>query len=93
MVTVVKHEWHRVDSQFEFDFDEDLLSKIYPDYTEVEITDLLTSIENGEADIDEIVSEALDNNVDIDWDPVYDDWYTHRKGGYDVTFEVKDSDE
>jgi hypothetical protein len=30
MVTIVKHEWHQVDSQFEIELDEALLSEIYP---------------------------------------------------------------
>lgn len=93
MVTVVKHEWHQVDSQFELDFDAELLSEIYPDLTDVEITDLLVNIENGDADIDTIVIDAMDSNIDLEWNPVYDDWWTSRKGGFEVTYEVGDTDE
>lgn len=90
MVTVVKHEWHQVDSQFEIDFDINLLSEIYPDYSEEEIEQLLTDLENGDADIDTIVIDAMDNNVELEWNHIDDDWWTHRKGGYDVTYEVND---
>ena len=93
MVTVVKHEWHKVDSQFELEFDAELLSEIYPDLSEEEIDKLLTDLENGEADIDDIVTDAMDNNVDLEWDRTYDDWWTERKGGFDVTYEVGDNDE
>ena len=93
MVTVVKHEWHKVDSQFELEFDTELLSEIYPDLSEEEIDKLLTDLENGEADIDDIVTDAMDNNVDLEWDRTYDDWWTERKGGFDVTYEVGDNDE
>ena len=89
MVTLVKHEWHSVDSQFEIELDEDLLSEIYPDLDEDEITALLKQIEDGEVDIDEVIDEASANDVDVEWDRVYDDWWTERKGGYDVTYEVK----
>jgi hypothetical protein len=89
MVTLVKHEWHSVDSQFEIELDEDLLSEIYPDLDEDEITSLLKQIEDGEVDIDEVIDEASANDVDVEWDRVYDDWWTERKGGYNITYEVK----
>jgi hypothetical protein len=89
MVTLVKHEWHSVDSQFEIELDEDLLSEIYPELDEDEIAALLEQVEDGEADIEDIIMDAMNNDVDIEWDRVYDDWWTERKGGYDVTYEVK----
>jgi hypothetical protein len=89
MVTLVKHEWHSVDSQFEIELDENLLSEIYPDLDEDEIASLLKQVEDGEVDIETVVSDAMENSVDIEWDRVYDDWWTDRKGGYDITYEVK----
>ena len=50
MVTIVKHEWHQVDSQFAFELDETVLSEIYPDLDEDEIAEKLQQIENGEID-------------------------------------------
>lgn len=93
MVTIVKHEWHQVDSQFELDFDAALLSEIYPDSSEEEIEQLLTDLQNGDADIDDIVSDAINNDVELEWDHTYDDWWTDRKGGYDITYEVGDNNE
>lgn len=90
MVTLVKHEWHSVDSQFEFELDENVLSEIYPDLDEDDIANLLKQIEEGELDIDEVMSDAFENDVEIEWDRVYDDWWTDRKGGYEVTYELKD---
>lgn len=90
MVTLVKHEWHSVDSQFSLELDEDKLSEIYPDLDEEEISSLLTQIENGEVSVDDIVNDAWDNDVELEWDRQYDDWYTERKGGYDVTYELGD---
>lgn len=90
MVTIVKHEWHQCDVQYAIELDESLLSEIYPDLDEGEIADLLQQIENGEADIEEIIDDAYNNDIDIDWDHQYDDMWTMRKGGYDVTYELGD---
>ena len=40
--------------------------------------------------IDFVEPESFD--VDIDWDHQYDDWWTSRKGGYEVTYEYGDED-
>jgi hypothetical protein len=90
MVTIVKHEWHSHDRQYAIELDEDLLSEIYPDLNEDEIAQKLADIESGEIDVDEVMSDAYDNDVDIEWDFQYDDCWTDRKGGYDVTYELGD---
>ena len=92
MVTIVKHEWHQVDRQYCIDLDEDMLSEIYPDMDEDEIAKLMQDLENGEADIEEIINEAWNNDIEIEWDFQYDDCWTDRKGGYDVTYEYGDSE-
>jgi hypothetical protein len=90
MVTIVKHEWHQVDAQFAYELDADKLSEIYPDMDEAEIEAMLQSIADGEVDLEVVLQEAYDNDVEIEWDRQYDDWWTDRKGGYEVTFEVGD---
>ena len=90
MVTLVKHEWHSVDSQFTYELDEDTLSEIYPDLSEDEIAEKFRQIEEGEIDVEEIVNDAWENDVELEWDRQYDDWWTDRKGGYDVTYELGD---
>jgi len=92
MVTLVKHEWHQVDAQFAFELDAEKLSEIYPDKDENEIEEMLQQIANGEVDLEVLLQEAYDNDVEIEWDRQYDDWWTDRKGGYEVTFEVGDED-
>jgi hypothetical protein len=87
MVTIVKHEWHQVDSIFEYELTEDILPEIFPDADEDELAEIWESIQNGEADIEDIMDAASAEGVDIDWDRTYDDWYTDRKGGYEVTYE------
>lgn len=90
MVTIVKHEWHQHDRQYAIEIDESLLSEIYPDLDENEIATTLQQIADGEADIDQIIGDAYDNDVEIEWDFQYDDCWTDRKGGYDVTYELGD---
>ena len=91
MVTIVKSEWHQVEKRYNFDFDESILSEIYPDLEEDDIKTLLVRIQNGEIDIEELVNNAWENSVDIDWDWMdNDDWWTDRKGGYEVTYSVSD---
>lgn len=92
MVTIVKHEWHQVDRQYAIELDEDLLSEIYPDLDEDEIKEKLQQIADGEIDIEDVINEAWENDIDIEWDFQYDDCWTDRKGGYDVTYELGDED-
>ncbi|WP_089960160.1 hypothetical protein [Limnohabitans sp. 2KL-3] len=90
MVTLVKHEWHQVDSQFAFEITPEILSEIYPDLDEDELTAKLSSIESGEVTIEELLEAANQNNVDFDWERQNDDFWTERKGGYDVSYELGD---
>ena len=90
MVTLAKHEWHQVDSQFAIELDEQLLSEIYPDLDDDEIAEKLRQVEEGDISVDEIIEDADNEGVDLEWDRQYDDWWTERKGGYDVTYELGD---
>jgi len=90
MVTIVKHEWHSHDRQYAIELDEDLLSEIYPDLKKKEIKKMLKDIENGDIDVEEVIDEAYNNDIEIEWDFQYDDCWTDRKGGYEVTYELGD---
>jgi Zn finger protein HypA/HybF involved in hydrogenase expression len=90
MVTIVKHEWHQHDRQYAIELDETLLSEIYPDLDEDEIATMLKQIEDGEIDYEEVINDAWENDVEIEWEFQYDDCWTDRKGGYDVTYELGD---
>lgn len=90
MVQVVKSEWHQVEKRYDYELDEILLSEIYPDLSEDEIAELLQNLESGDASIEDIIEDAWENGVDIDWNYMdEDDWWTDRKGGYDVTYKVE----
>ena len=84
MVTLVKHEWHSTDRQYTYELDADTLGTIYPEMDEDEIANLLQQVENGEADIEDIINEAWNNDVELDWEFQYDDCWTDRKGGYET---------
>ena len=90
MVTLVKHEWHHTDVQYALELDEDLLAEIYPEMSNEEVDSLLKEIENGNVDLEDVINEAENNGVELEWDHQYDDMWTMRKGGYDVTYEVGD---
>ena len=90
MVMVVKSECHQVEKRYGLEVDTDLLEQIYPDSNKKEIKKMLSELESGEISIDTIIDDAWENNVDIDWDWLdEDDWWTDRKGGYEVTYEVQ----
>ena len=90
MVQVVKSEWHQVEKRYSFEIDESILAEIYPDKDENEIAELLNQIENGEVDLDEIIGDADNEGVDLDWEWMdEDDWWTDRKGGYEVTYSLE----
>ena len=85
---VMKHEWHQVDAQYLAEIDEDLLSEIYPDLDEDEIAAKLAQLESGEITVDEVIEDAYEEGVEIQWDSHYEDWWTSRKGGYEITYDL-----
>jgi hypothetical protein len=92
MVFIVKSEWHQLERRFGIEFDEDIISQIYPDLDEAGVAEMLAGIASGEVDIDEVINDAYD--VDLDWDWLdEDDLWTDRKGGYEVTYQVVEKDE
>jgi hypothetical protein len=91
MVSVVKSEWHQVEKRYGIEIDADMLTEIYPELDEDEIAAKLAALESGEEDVEEILNEAWNNDVDIEWDHLNeDDWWTDRKGGYDITYKVEE---
>jgi hypothetical protein len=89
MVQVIKSEWHSVEKRYSAEIDEDTLSKIYPDADEDEIAQMLANLESGDLSIETVIEDA-GWDVDIDWEWLdEDDWWTDRKGGYEITYEVQ----
>jgi hypothetical protein len=91
MVSVVKSEWHQVEKRYGIEINADMLAEIYPDLDEDEIEAKLVQLESGEEDAETVINDAYENSVDIDWDYLNeDDWWTDRKGGYDITYNIEE---
>jgi hypothetical protein len=90
MVTVIKSEWHQVEKRYSYVIDEFLVAEVYPDLDEDEVQARLQEISTGEYGIEEFISDAWDASIDIDWEWLdEDDWWTDRKGGYEVTYSTE----
>ena len=86
---VIKSEWHSVEKRYAIDIDEDLINEIYPDATVEEVEEIVRQLQEGELEASSVIEDAYTNDVTIDWDWLdEDDWWTDRKGGYDVTYEI-----
>jgi len=86
---IIKSEWHQVEKRYAIDIDEDVLNEIYEDATVEEIEEIIRQLKDGELEVSSVIEDAWTNDVAIDWDWLdEDDWWTDRKGGYDVTYEV-----
>jgi hypothetical protein len=89
MVAVVKSEWHSIERRYGFELTRDFLDEVYPELEPDELDLKYQLIEAGELCVDEVISDAYNESIDIDWDWLdEDDMWTDRKGGYDVTYEV-----
>lgn len=91
MVQVVKSEWHQVEKRYAIELDDSILFDVYPDMSLGEREDRLQEIIDGEYSIEQFLEDADEENVCIDWDWLdEDDWWTDRKGGYEVTYKVNE---
>jgi hypothetical protein len=98
MVTFVKTEWHSVASRFQYDINDDEIEEIFGSvdrFKEILSWQEQETFSNNEAFGEEPTEEEQDafwelvNNSDYDRE---DDWWTDRKGGYDVTFSPLDGE-
>jgi hypothetical protein len=90
MARVIKSEWHQVEKRYAIEFDESTVAEVYPDMTDEEVAERYEEIVNGKYLFDEFLEDAMNEGVDFDWDWLdEDDWWTDRKGGYDVTYDIE----
>lgn len=91
MVAVVKSEWHQVEKRYSIEIDRDLFGEIYSDIEdEAEIDLMFNQFETGEIDVSEVIDKAFEEGVDLDFEWLdEDDWWTDRKGGYEVTYAIE----
>ena len=86
---VIKSEWHQVEKRYAIDIDENIINEIYQDATVEEVEEIIRQLKDGELEASSVIEDAYTNDVTIDWDWLdEDDWWTDRKGGYDVTYEI-----
>jgi hypothetical protein len=86
---VIKSEWHQVEKRYAIDIDENLINEIYQDATVEEVEEIIRQLQEGELEASSVIEDAYTNDVTIDWDWLdEDDWWTDRKGGYDVTYDI-----
>lgn len=96
MATVVRatmSEWHQVEIKRTVDIDLNMIEELYCGHkTTEECQAIFDKLVSGDLTI-----EDLEDDVDdFDWqqNPGEEDWWTMRKGGFDVTYsqDVVDSD-
>ena len=87
-VKIYKSEWHQMERKYVVEIDEDLVNELYPDNTKKKNKEILKGFKDGTTDIDEFMGDAF-GEIDIDWEHEYDDLWTDRKGGYEITYEVE----
>lgn len=91
MVTVIKSEWHQVEKRYAAEIDIDFLSEVYPDKEDSELEVILQGLQDGTYTIDDLMQDADDAWLNMEWDWLdEDDWWTDRKGGYEVTYEIQE---
>lgn len=91
MPRVIKSEWHSVEKRYAIEIDEYIVSEVYPDMDEDEVAERLREIIDGEYLFEDFEVDANGEGIDFDWEWLdEDDWWTDRKGGYDVTYEVEE---
>jgi hypothetical protein len=90
MMRIIKSEWHSVERRYGAEIDEDTLNDIYPDATVEEIEMKMLDLASGDLSIETVINDAWEEGIDIEWGWLdEDDWWTDRKGGYDVTYGVE----
>ena len=88
---IIKSEWHQVEKRYALEFERDMLDEIYPDEDAHTLDLKYQLMEAGKLDIEEVLMDAAEENIYFDFDWLdEDDWWTDRKGGYEVTFEVEE---
>lgn len=87
-IIVTKSEWHSVERREQATLNIDVLREIYPDSDLEELEQLLQDIADGNEEALEAVVEDDWGNGYLAFDYVDDDWWTMRKGGYEVTYET-----
>ena len=88
-VKVYKSEWHQVERRLETVITIESLEALYPDSTPEDLQFCLQQLIDGDDETLETVLEDDWGMGYIEFEHDYDDWWTDRKGGYEITYEMK----
>ena len=87
---IVKSEWHQVERRYALELEREQLDEIYPDLNSEEQDEIWNRIIEDDYDFSQLIDDSNDAGVFLDWDWLdEDDWWTDRKGGYEVTYEIQ----
>ena len=93
---IIRTEYHQVNSKFTYDIPEIDIANTFGSVTRFQeiLTHLGSEWENAQGDepTEEEVEKFYEFIENYDCDR-HDDWWTDRKGGYDVTYKVDDGTE
>ena len=91
---IIMSEWHQVERRMGLEITVDDVNDVYPDMTADEVEQRYQEIKSGEYAVEDFINDAQDQDIYFDFDWLdEDDWWTMRKGGYDVTYEVEDTED
>ena len=88
---VYKSEWHQVEKRYALDLTLDDIAEVYPDNSDEENQAVYDALIKEELNFSQFELDALDQNVYFDFEWLdEDDWWTDRKGGYEVTYKFEE---
>jgi len=91
---IIMSEWHQVERRMGLELTVDDINDVYPDMTADEVEQRYQEIKSGEYAVEDFINDAYEQDIYFDFDWLdEDDWWTMRKGGYDVTYEVEDAED
>lgn len=87
---IVKSEWHQVERRYALDVEREQLDEIFPNLDSEEQDEIWQQLLDGDYSANELIETAHSENMyNLDWDWLdEDDWWTDRKGGYEVTYNI-----
>jgi len=93
VIVATMSEWHQVQRKYALEIDLAYLKDIFPNKSDEEVQQIFDDLASGDLLVDDLEEMGYEENghdtfFGIDWDyQDDDDWWTMRKGGYDVTYD------
>ena len=93
VIIATMSEWHQVQRKYALEIDLAYIKSIFPDKSDKEVQQIFDDLVSGDLLVDDLEEMGYEENgydkfYGIEWDYLdEDDWWTMRKGGYDVTYD------